>query len=117
VAKAVFTTGTSLALDDYPDTIPSTTAGQAFTAVAFVKAADPSAVGKPIRVYLREKDAASNVIQDVGSPAVALTNAFQRITVTATTLTSGNRMDVRVGQTSAVAGNAFYADAVSVVPG
>jgi hypothetical protein len=106
---------TSMALDDNPDTIASTVAGTAYVATAYVRAADPSSVGKTVRINLRERTTGGQVVQDVGSGALTLTNACQPVTVTATTKASGDRMDVRV-RMSGVAGNAFYADAVSVAP-
>jgi PKD repeat protein len=106
---------TSMALDDSPDSIASTTAGASYTATAYVKAANAGSVGKSAKIYLREWDAAGAVVKDTGSTAVTLGNAFTPITITAAALAGGHKMDVRVSLSPAVAGNALYVDAVSVV--
>ena len=53
------------------------------------------------------------MVADVGSPAVNLSSSWQQITVQRTTA-AGNRLGVRLSHTSAVSGNAFYADAFTL---
>ena len=91
--------------------MPTLTAGTTYTAEVWVKAASASAVGKPIQVKLRERTAADAVVADVGSPNVSLTNSWQKITVSRTVVTAGGNLGLRVSQSGAVAGDAFYADA------
>jgi hypothetical protein len=92
--------------------VPSTTAGTSYGAEAWVKAASASSVGKPISIKLRERTAAGAVVADVSSPAVTLTNAWQKVAVGLTTTTTGGNLGVRVSHGSAAAGNAFWVDAV-----
>ncbi len=111
VAKVTRSTGTSFTIDDGARAVPTLTAGTTYTAEVWVKAASACAVGKPIQVKLRERTAADAVVADVGSPNVSLTNAWQKITVSRTVVTAGGNLGVRVSQSGAVAGDAFYADA------
>jgi len=92
--------------------VPSLTAGTTYTGEAWVKAAIASSVGKPIQIKLREKTAAGAVVADVGSPDLILSNAWQKITVSRTVVTAGGNLGVRISQSGAVAGNAFYIDAI-----
>jgi hypothetical protein len=68
-------------------------------------------VGKPIQIKLRERTSAGTVVADVGSPNVALSKAWQRLTLSRTVVTNGGNLGLRVSQGGAVAGDAFYADA------
>jgi hypothetical protein len=95
--------------DNVTSTVPAT-----YTARAWVKAASSSSVGKPIQIRLRERNTAGVTIADASSPVLALTNSWQQITVQRTTA-AGNRLGVRLSHTSAVTGDAFHADAVSLV--
>ena len=111
VAKVTRSSGTSFTIDDGARAVSSTTAGRSYVAEAWVRAATASAVGKPIRIILRERTRAGTVVADVGSPNVALTNAWQRITISRVTTTTGGNLGVRVAQSSAATGNAFWVDA------
>ena len=110
------TSGTFYTIDDTPDTVPSATAGTNYTGTAYVKAATASAVGKPVRIVVRERTAAGGLVAETTSAAVTLTNTFQPITVTRTAQTTGDVVDLYIQQDTAVAGNAFYADLISLVP-
>ncbi len=117
VAYAATDGSTSYNIDDSSDTVSSTVSGRAYTATAYVRAATASSVGKGVRVNLREKLTDNSQVKDTGGPQVTLTNAWQPVTVSATATATGNRMEVRITQSSAAAGNAFLADAITVVPG
>ena len=112
VAKVTRSTGTSFTIDDGARAVPNTTAGISYTAEAWVKAASASSVGKPIQIKLRERTSAGTVVADVGSANIPLTNAWQRITVSLVTTTTGGNLGVRVSHGGAVAGDAFYVDAL-----
>ena len=116
VARVTQNSGTYYTLDDGPDTVPSATAGATYTATAYVKAASPSAVGKPVRIVIRERTAAGGFVQETSSTAVTLTNAFQPVTVTGTAQTTGDVVDLYIQQDNAVAGDSFYVDLASLVP-
>ena len=112
VAKVTRSSGTYFTIDDGARAVPSTTAGAAYDAEAWVKAAVASSVGKPIQLKLRERTSAGATVADVSSPAVTLSNAWQKVAVSLTTTTNGGNLGVRVSQQGAVAGNAFWVDAV-----
>ena len=84
----------------------ATTAATTYTASAWVRAASASSVGKPIQIKLRERNAAGTVIADVGSANVALSNTWQKLTVTRATA-AGNNLGVRPSRR--VGGDRLYA--------
>ncbi len=106
-----------MALDDSPDTIGATTAGAGYSAQAYVRAANPAAVGRTVRLFLREKNSAGTVVKDTGGPTATLTNTFTPITVSATGQSTGNKMDLRVSLSSGNAGDAIAIDAVTLLAG
>ena len=108
--------GTFYTIDDTPDTVLSTTTGTSYAGTAYVKAASPSAVGKPVRIVVREWTPAGAFVNETSSAPVNLTNAFQPITVTGVAQTTGDHIDLYVQQDNAVAGDSFYADLLSLVP-
>ncbi len=112
VAKVTRSTGTSFTIDDGGRAVSSTTPGTSYTAEAWVRAASPSSIGKPIQIKLRERTSGGTVVADVGSQNIPLTDAWQRLTLTLVTTTTGGNLGVRVSHGSAVAGNAFYVDAL-----
>ena len=112
VARVTRSSGTYFTIDA-GDNVAST-AAVTYRATAWVKAASASSVGKPIQIKLRERNAGGTVIADVSSPAVNLSNSWQQLTVQRTTA-AGNRLGVRLSHQSAVAGDAFHADAFTLV--
>ncbi len=114
VARATRSSGTYFTLDG-GDNVTSTAAAT-YTATAWVKAANASSVGKPIQIKLRERTPSGTTVADVGSPNLTLTTSWQQITVQRTTA-AGNRLGVRLSHTSAVAGDAFHADAITLSTG
>ena len=115
VARVTRSSGTYFTIDGGNNVSP-TVAGTTYTATAWVKAASASSVGKPIQIKLRERTTSGTVVADVGSANVLLTNAWQQLTVTRTTA-AGNQLGVRLSHGSAVTGNAFFADAFTLVRG
>jgi PKD repeat protein len=111
VARVGWTSGTYFTIDG-GDNVTSTAAAT-YTATAWVKAATASSIGKPIQIKLRERTSGGTVVADVATPAVNLSSSWQQLTVQRTTA-AGNRLGVRLSHTSAVAGNAFYADAFTL---
>jgi glucose/arabinose dehydrogenase len=98
-------------------TVPSAPAGATYTASAYVRAGtnSPSAVGKPIHLVLREKTPQGGIVRDTSGPTVSLSNTWQQIAATATVLTGGDSIGMRVQQDSAAQGNSFDADVMVLV--
>lgn len=117
VAKATRASGaTKFSISDgqggFRETIPFTSAGETYVGSVQVKAASSSSVGKPVTVYLREKSASGTVRES--KVASTLGSSWKRIAVSAKVSGTGNSLGLRVEQSSAVAGNAFYGDAMSL---
>jgi hypothetical protein len=113
VVKAARATGTQYSVDDWPGAV--STAGVSYQAVAYVRSASTSARGKSAMLLVREHDQAGNKIQLNGSSSVNLSSTFQKLTVSLTAQGTGDLIDVYVVQDNAVSGDAFYADAFSLV--
>jgi hypothetical protein len=113
VAKVARTSGAYFTIDDSPDSVRPSVVGATYKATAWVKAADPSSVGKQAYVSLRETTPAGAFSQSTNG-FVTLTSTFQPVTVTLKAKTAG-RVDVYAGQSGGTAGNAFYVDLISVV--
>jgi hypothetical protein len=111
VARVARTSGVYFTIDA-GDNVASTAAAT-YTATAWVKAATASSIGKPIQIKLRERTPAGTTVADAGSAAVSLSSSWQQLTVQRTTA-AGNRLGVRLSHSSAVTGNAFYADAFTL---
>ncbi len=115
VGRVTRTTGTSFTLDDSAFTVTSTAIGRTYTATAWVKAGSTASVGKPIQLKLRERTAAGVQVADVGSPEIALTTAWQKLTVSRTATSAGGTLGLRASHGSAVAGSILDADNISIV--
>ncbi len=89
----------------------STVAGTTYAAEAWVRAASPSSLGRPIQLKLRERTPAGTVVADAASPVSSLAGTWQRIAVTRTAAGTGNALDLRVSQSDAGPGDAFLVDA------
>ena len=117
VARVTWLSGTYFTLDDGGGSLRATAPGVLYTATAWVRAASAASVGKPVRLKLRERTAAGATAADVSSPAVTLTNAWQKLVVTETTTTTGGNLGVRVSHEGAAAGAAMYVDAFTLTGG
>jgi PKD repeat protein len=117
VARVTRLSGTFFTLDDGGGSLRSTTPGVLYTATAWVRAASAASVGKPVTLKLRERTSGGAVAADVASPAVTLSNAWQKLLVTRTTTTTGGSLGVRVSHEGAVAGSAMFADAFALTGG
>jgi len=114
VARVARTSGTSFTVDDAPISVTSATGGALYTGRAMVRAATASATGKQVKLYLRERSAAGTILRTVASPSAPLGSGFVAVTATLTAQASGNQIEVYVGQSGAVSGDAFYMDAVTL---
>ncbi len=117
VAQVTRSSGTSFTIDDGAGSVPSTTAGRDYTATAWVKAAGSASVGKSVTLRARERAAGGSQVADVGSPAVTLSNTWQKLLVTRTTTTTGGTLGLRISFGGAVAGSSMYADAFALTSG
>ena len=118
VARAARATGTSYALnhgDAAPGTVAGTVAATGYRATAWVRAASPSAAGRPISLIIRERTQAGATVRQWTTAGTLPATTFAQLAATATTAGTGNRLDVRLSQAGAAAGDAFYADDITLV--
>jgi hypothetical protein len=117
VGRVSRSTGTGFTIDDAPDTVGAVSAGTAYTASAYVRAAAPASVGRQVTMRLRERGPGGTVVREWAGAPVTLGTAFRRVTATATPVTAGDTLDVRLGQSAAARGHAFDVDAVALTAG
>ncbi|HEV2347471.1 MAG TPA: family 16 glycosylhydrolase [Actinocrinis sp.] len=98
---------------------PVVAAAGRYTATAWVKAGSTSALGKPVKIGLRERRGAEFEADNIAvaySPVNALSSGWTAITVSLTTQRSGDLLDVFVLQRHAVPTDAFRVEAVELRP-
>ncbi|EPX60355.1 hypothetical protein D187_001842 [Cystobacter fuscus DSM 2262] len=109
VVKVTPTAGTSGGYSlEASSSVASPAALGTYSVSASVAAASTSAVGKTVILALRETDA--NGVVRVWEQTATLTQAFQRITVSATVEQTGRSLAFYIFQTGSGASDAFYAD-------
>ena len=116
VGRLARTTGTAFTMDDSPETVLNAVTTGPYVARAWVRAGSTSAVGKVVRLYLREgtPGPTGRYLRMLGGPGLALTNNWQEITAQITAQSAGNELEVIVGiGAGAVAGDVVYIDKVS----
>jgi hypothetical protein len=113
VAHVVVTSGMSATLDDATPAVAAFTPGRRYAATAYVRAASSSAVGLRATITLREGVGTPSAHQ-TASPSVALSNTFQMVSVTVTTMPPAGTLDLYVAVSGAAAGDAFYVDDVTL---
>ena len=120
VARAELASGTYYSVGDSEDgfrpTVGSTVAGTTYVAVGYARAASASAVGKPVKIVLRERNAANVTVREISTTAT-LGSRFTRLAVAADAASTGHTLGMRIEQTRAVAGDAMYADDLSLIRG
>ena len=79
-----------------------------------MRAAAPQAAGRPVRIVVRERAAASGALVRETVATAALGTGFARLSVAAVAAGTGNRLGVRCEQTSAVEGDAFEVDQITL---
>ena len=115
VARVSRASGTSYTIGDAASagTLPTVIgAGGRHIAIAAVRAASGSSVGKPVSVVLRERTPAGATVRTTRGTVKPLTNGWQHVSVEASALRAGNTMGVAVGQTAAGPGNSMFVDSV-----
>ncbi len=115
-AKVTRSSGTTYGIDDSPNSVTTAAAaGSTYTAAAWLRSAATSSNGKTVTIQIRERNAAGTVVRTSTTTTTLNATTFTRVAVTGTVLTAGNSLDVFVQQSGAVAGDAFYADALTIV--
>jgi|SRR6218665_397888 len=114
VVKVTPAAGTSggYSIDDAVASVPAAETLGTYSASAYVAAASTSAAGKTVRVALRRTSADGT--KRVWEQTATLTQAFQKVTVTATIDQPGQGLEFYIFQDNSAAGDAFYADALSL---
>ena len=87
------------------------------TAHALVKAASDASVGERVKLYLRERSASGAIVRTVAGSPVTLGGEFVPVTNTLDARSAGNQIEVYIGQSGAVSGDAFYVDAITLGSG
>ncbi|MDX6683500.1 MAG: hypothetical protein QOG94_3539 [Solirubrobacteraceae bacterium] len=117
VARAKRATGTYYSVGDAggtAPTVPSVTAGTTYVASCYVRAAGAQSNGRPGRIVLRERAGSSGTVARETAASFTLGTTFKRVSVAAVAVKTGNTLGLRCEQTSAVAGDAFDADLMTV---
>ena len=106
------------AIDDSPDSVDSSTKGDTYNAVAWVKATE-STDGKPVCISIRERSAAGELVGRSTGEVTANAGEYQPVRVSHVATTDGSRIDVHVlRQGDGVeAGEVFLVDAISLIDG
>jgi Carbohydrate binding domain len=115
VTEATQASGDGYSIQDNPNTVASATAGESYNATAYVASASTSATGKSISLVLRERDANSNVVNE-SNVFATLTTAFQQLMISATIQVSGDSLDIYIFQSGSTPGDAFFTDAITLIP-
>jgi hypothetical protein len=113
VAKVTQATGRMYSINDTPYLLKSVSSGASYDASAYVRAASPGAVGKPVTLIVRERSAQGQQVKLWPSAVTDLSLGFAKLVVTAIKPGTGNQLDLYIVQDDAVSGDAFYVDAVS----
>ena len=90
------------------------TAGTRYRARAWVRAGSRNTVGKPVTIYLRERDASGKLVQEVRGRTVKLSKAFFPLNGSIVAKNGGDRIEISLIQDRARSGNSFQLDAVSM---
>jgi hypothetical protein len=106
------------AIDDSPDTVQSSVAGQEYTAAAWVKATE-STNGQLVCIGLRERPSGGGIVSDEYAGGIATVDKYQKISTSLVAQDSGNRISVHVymNRDSGGEGDVFLADAISLIEG
>ena len=112
VARAAQAVGNEYSLELDP-AVATSAAGVTWYASGYVEAASPSAVGKTVWYTIRERNSSGETVKRTSASAT-LSASFQHLSVQATALASGDRLDIYIIQENAEPADAFYADAVTL---
>jgi hypothetical protein len=119
VARARRAAGSSYSVSDNAGTAPTVgavTAGTTYVAGCSVRAAAAQSAGRPVRIVLRERAGATGAVVKETVATATLGTSFKRLSVAAVAVTTGDTLGVRCEQMSAVTGDAFDADQMTLAP-
>jgi hypothetical protein len=105
-------------IDDGPDSVSNSVAGQQYTASAWVKATTATDEDKAC-LGIRERDAAGHLFGDAYQAVIMTPAAYKEVRVVYKARANGHRIDVHVfiNRSRGSAGDAFLADAITLTPG
>ncbi len=106
--------GSAFTIDDVPDSVAPSVVGTVYVARAYVRAAEPSSIGKRVRLTLREWSDSDLARKSTGA-AVLLSDRFQPVFVAMIAKVPGSTLDVHATQLGAAQGDAFLIDQISIV--
>jgi hypothetical protein len=111
LAQVTRSTGTAYSIDNWPG-LTSITAGTTYTATAYAAAGSSSAVGKPVQLVVREHTVGGTTVAQGKSSSVLLgtSTSFTKLSASVTARTTGDDLDVYLGQSSATSGDILLAD-------
>ncbi len=107
--------GTAYSLGHLTRPVAVSQPGVALEAQAYVRTGSRSAAGKPLSLYLRETTPAGRLVQRVRGTTARLGAEFTPLSATLTPRSRRNRVDVLLVQRRAAPGDAFLADALSII--
>lgn len=116
VAKVTHSTGDAFSIYEEPPSFTASIAGKRYMASAWVRAASASSSGKRVQLRIRERRPGGEQVAESSSAPLALTDSFQRLTVSMTAAYDGDSLDIRVSQSGAASGDAFYVDLLVLEP-
>ena len=95
--------------------VPSTVAGQRYTASVFARAADASSKGKMGRLYIREWDDAAELCLWT-TPELPIDDIeWRRFEISAVAMNDGLELDVTFAQNGSTEGSSYYLDLFQVI--
>jgi PKD domain len=113
-ARVEHRSGSAFTIDDIPDSVAPAVVGSVYVARAYVRAAEPSSIGKRARLILREWSDSDLARKSTGA-SVRLTAEFQPISAAMIAKVPGSTIDVHATQLDAGSGDAFLIDQISIV--
>ncbi|MGI9538724.1 MAG: lysyl oxidase family protein, partial [Miltoncostaeaceae bacterium] len=116
VARVDSDGGGTFTIDDDGQTVGSADPNATYVVRAFVRAASPSSLGKPVSVTIRERSPAG-ALRSIRGPSVLLTNDYQEVTVTLADPVAGSGIDLYVAQFQVGSGDGFFIDQISLSDG
>jgi hypothetical protein len=94
-------------------TVLATTSGAVYVTSGWVAAATSSSVGRPVSIVLTERAPDGRVVREQRA-RTSLSNTFKRLRVAAEAVGEGHSIGMRVEQADGAAGDAFFADALTL---
>ena len=95
--------------------VPSTVAGQRYTASVFARAADPSSKGKPARLYVREWNGSEELCLWTTAELAIDDIEWRRFEISAVAIHDDLELDVTFAQNGSEEGSSYYLDLFQVV--